>query len=94
MYFGMTCGSWCFSYNFAFFKLPLRYGYQLVGKGKWTSMSLKKPKEKGTKKVDKKKQKQQKWAQDEDNEDQNEGDEDIDSVFHFLLKCSWTVAYP
>ena len=67
-----------------FSKLLSRYGYQLAGKGKWTSMTLRKPKEKGTKKADKKKQKQQKWAQDEDNED--EGDEDVDSAFQFPLR--------
>ncbi|KJA23207.1 hypothetical protein HYPSUDRAFT_137935 [Hypholoma sublateritium FD-334 SS-4] len=57
------------------------YGYQLVGKGKWTSMTLRKPKEKGTKKADKKKPKQQKWAQNEDNEEEpKDGDEEIESI--------------
>ena len=54
----------------------LRYGYQLTGKGKWTSMTLKKPKAKGGKKNDKKKQQQQKevekWVQDVDSEDEDE----------------------
>ncbi|KAF8170947.1 hypothetical protein BJ912DRAFT_1025273 [Pholiota molesta] len=36
------------------------YGYQLTGKGKWTSMTLKKPKAKVGKKSEKKKQQQQK----------------------------------
>lgn len=70
-----------FSYTSGFHKPFFRYGYQLAGKGKWTSMTLRKPKKKGTEKADKKKQKQQKWAPNEDNEEeQNEGDEEIESV--------------
>ncbi|KAF8164705.1 hypothetical protein B0H34DRAFT_686248 [Crassisporium funariophilum] len=60
------------------------YGYQLSGKGKWSSMTLKKPKEKGAKlKGVKKKQKGKdaKWkAQNSDaEEEEGGGDDDIRS---------------
>jgi hypothetical protein len=58
-----------------------RYGYQLVGKGKWSSMALKKPKVKGAKsKGVKKKQKDKdaKWK--EQNSGGEEDDEGEDGV--------------
>lgn len=71
------------SINLLFF----RYGYQLAGKGKWSSMALKKPKVKGTKsKGSKKKQKDKdaKWK--EQNSGGEEEDEGEDEVWFSLYK--------
>ena len=64
-----------------------RYGYQLAGKGKWSSMTLKKPKVKGTKsKGAKKKQKDKdaKWK--EQNSDGEVDDEGEEVVCQHLVK--------
>ncbi|EDR01442.1 uncharacterized protein LACBIDRAFT_310787 [Laccaria bicolor S238N-H82] len=41
------------------------YGYQLSGKGRWTSLALKAPKSKGSAKAKKKKQKEKNWSDNE-----------------------------
>lgn len=42
-----------------------RYGYQLSGKGRWTSLALKAPKSKGSGKAKKKKQREKNWSDNE-----------------------------
>ena len=61
-----------------------RYGYQLTGKGKWISMTLKKPKVQGGKRGGKKKQQQVVGKQnrgDDTDEDHQDGSDD-DEVCH------------
>jgi hypothetical protein len=43
----------------------VRYGYQLSGKGRWTSLALKAPKSKGGGKAKKKKQREKNWSDNE-----------------------------
>jgi hypothetical protein len=63
-----------------------RYGYQLSGKGRWSSMALKKPKVKGAKsKGVKKKQKDKdaKWKeQNSSGEEENEGEDEVCPSFY------------
>lgn len=63
--------------------LLTRYGYQLVGKGKWSSLALKKPKQAGGKK-NKKKQNQKAqgdpWAREGMDDDDN-----VDASVHPFL---------
>ena len=86
VFFGTICRSFPFLMckthlggliNILFF----RYGYQLSGKGKWSSMALKKPKVKGTKsKGAKKKQKDKdaKWKeQNSGGEEEDEGEDEV-----------------
>ena len=79
VFFGMICKSFIYA-ECSWGRLKsffFRYGYQLAGKGKWSSMALKKPKVKGTKsKGSKKKQKDKdaKWKE------QNSGGEEEDEV--------------
>ena len=90
VFFGMIC-----KFLFFFFHMQesinnilfFRYGYQLAGKGKWSSMALKKPKVKGIKsKGSKKKQKDKdaKWK--EQNSGGEEEDEGEDEVCSFVIK--------
>lgn len=59
--------------------LDCRYGYQLAGKGKWMSMTLKKPKPKGGAKRGTKK-KQQKQTERFEEDRKGSDDEDGDTI--------------
>jgi len=72
------------------------YGYQLTGKGKWISMTLKKPKVQGGKRGGKKKQQQVVGKQirgddtDEDHQDGRDDDEVfilLDPLFKYSSRC-------
>ncbi|TFK33534.1 hypothetical protein BDQ12DRAFT_690974 [Crucibulum laeve] len=68
------------------------YGYQLIGKGKWMSLALKRPKAKGKTKATKKQAKQVQRVKDRDDDDELENGDDDDNAAH--AKQPQTAAKP